>query len=356
MWNIIYRIVDLGETECQIGKTAKCKMKKNPFIYNAPVIRDDFFNREEVIGKILKETVNGPSQGNVWIYGKGKVGKTSLLKFIQYNAENYNKEILVYKDRDQESKKSKVVYIYSNCQGFKTTNDFYRNLYNSTTSFLKLKNEPHKSWYANFIMVLKYAYSKSYYIVFLLDEFDAFFQNLINTDPHESSAFLGKLNALTQGISEITFEQKVFGCVFSANCVMKYFLDLEDIKIAGSGLGYENIQFPWFTLEQTSQLSKFYLSHSPIKFDKKEIKFCYKLTKGYPYLTQKLFSIMYDKKRENKDNLKYLAAIKKEYEKEFDAIIKEFKNTKEQEGILENPLETVTDIGATVIKKIIQNE
>jgi polynucleotide 5'-kinase involved in rRNA processing len=59
------------------------KMPQNPFVYNAPVRGEDFFNREETIIEILKETVTGKSQGTVWVVGERQVGKTSLLRYLQ---------------------------------------------------------------------------------------------------------------------------------------------------------------------------------------------------------------------------------------------------------------------------------
>jgi len=51
----------------------------NPFVYNAPVRRADFFNREEVMHKVINQLL-GKAQGDVWLVGERQIGKTSLLQ------------------------------------------------------------------------------------------------------------------------------------------------------------------------------------------------------------------------------------------------------------------------------------
>jgi hypothetical protein len=46
------------------------KTSQNPFVYNAPVRGEDFFNREETIKTILTQTATGKSQGTVWVVGE----------------------------------------------------------------------------------------------------------------------------------------------------------------------------------------------------------------------------------------------------------------------------------------------
>ncbi|HLP48915.1 MAG TPA: hypothetical protein VK469_23445 [Candidatus Kapabacteria bacterium] len=58
----------------------KKNIPANPFIYNSPVRGADFYNRDVIIDRLLKETVTGKTLGNVWITGERQVGKTSLLR------------------------------------------------------------------------------------------------------------------------------------------------------------------------------------------------------------------------------------------------------------------------------------
>ncbi len=100
----------------------KSEIGKNSFIYNAPVRGIDFCNREEIIKKLLYETVTGRSKGNVWVTGERQVGKTSLLRYIQSKYENYDKKIKLYPTEENFS----VAFIYLNVQDTETRDDFFR--------------------------------------------------------------------------------------------------------------------------------------------------------------------------------------------------------------------------------------
>ena len=54
------------------------------------------------------------------------------------------------------------------------------------------------------------------------------------------------------------------------------------------------IALPFFTYDHIQELATKYLQHHSLSVSDQEVQFCYKMTNGYPYLVQKLFSIMYD--------------------------------------------------------------
>ncbi|MCP4344833.1 MAG: hypothetical protein GY795_04820 [Desulfobacterales bacterium] len=323
-------------------------MIQNPFIYNAPVRGEDFFNRKKIIEDLLKQTVTGKSQGNVWVIGGRQIGKTSLLRYIQNTYEDYNKKIQLYGTQEEFN----VAFIYTNCQNFKNDNDFYGNLYQSMKNYFDFKIEKGDDAYKDFINALHYVYSQFFYIVFLLDEFDAFIQNLIKTD---AAHFLGALNKLVNGISEIKNEPKVFGCIFTANHSIEELTT--DIEITGSGLIIESMELPLFSRDQVEELAMHYLAESPDFFSKQEIEFCYKMACGYPYFTQKLFSLMFDEENKNA-NGKYLSKVKKEYGKIFQATVKNWGGSKMPESTsdkIREVLKISSELGIKILKELIMN-
>ncbi|MCP5051048.1 MAG: ATP-binding protein, partial [bacterium] len=135
------------------------QIQENPFIYNAPVRSTDFSNREKIIEKLQRETVTGRSQGNVWVTGERQVGKTSLLRYIQYKYEHYYHKINLYPSEDYFN----VAIIYLNVQDTKDRIGFYRNLRQSLKDFFDFKIEALEDSYKNFIAALEYLYVKQKY-------------------------------------------------------------------------------------------------------------------------------------------------------------------------------------------------
>lgn len=294
------------------------KMSQTPFVYNAPVRGVDFFNREETIKRILRETVTGKSQGTVWVVGERQVGKTSLLRYIQSYYEDYPEKIELYGTKEPFT----VAFIYTNCQNFKTRSEFYGSLHQSLKNFFDFKIEYHDNAYKNFNDALQYVYSQKYYTIFLLDEFDALIQNMAKTDSDDAASFLAALNKLILGISELKDENKAFSCIFAANCTLEELV--KDLVILGSGLSCERIELSWFSAEEVALLATQYLSVNSDFFSKEEIEFCYKRTQGYPYFTQKLFSLMYEEKSKNPNNTEYLAKVETDFGQDIATKIKDW--------------------------------
>ncbi len=264
----------------------------NPFVYNSPVRGADFFNREKTTERILRETVQGKTQGNVWITGERQVGKTSLLRHIQNFNETNKQTVLPYGCNS----KLDVAFIYVNVQGCRHEEDFYNTLWHGMKDFFDFKVEPQDTAYFNFIDLIDKAYNKSkYYVVFLIDEFDAFIETMsLNEQKEEVIIFLARLNSLLQEVSEIKNNPKAFSCVFTANHDLNEMLTENGVDIRGSGLILEAITIKWFTEKQVGDLVKHYLKGSKVQLTEDDIKLCFKNTSGYPYFTQKYLSLMYD--------------------------------------------------------------
>jgi hypothetical protein len=291
----------------------------NPFVYNAPVRGTDFYNRDEIIDKLLQETVTGKSQGNVWVTGERQVGKTSLLRYIQAKFEHYDKKIKLYPIDEYFN----VAFIYLNVQDTKSRDDFYRNLRQSLKNFFDFKIETTDDAYGSFSDALKYLYfEQKYYIVFLVDEFDAFIEHLASDTPEQATSFLAEWNKLIQGLSEIKDEPKIFSCIFAANHTIEELLKENDIARRGSGLVVEYLALDLFTREQVEDLAQYYLKNNSIRFSPGDIDFCFKMTQGYPYFVQKLFSIIYEQKSQNPGSRSYLSKVKKEYGQVFEETIR----------------------------------
>ncbi len=317
----------------------------NPFIYNAPVRGGHFFNRDETLEKLLNETVTRVSQGNVWITGERQVGKTSLLRHIQAKYENQDQKVKLYgTDRFFDT-----AFIYLNAQDISSRDDFYRLLRHGLKNYFDFKIDPLQDPYESFIQVMTHLHlEQKTYIVFLLDEFDAYIENLAGEKTGTATAFLAEWNKIIQGISEIKNGPKVFGCIFAANNTVEELVKENNIKRRGSGLLVEAIELPWFSQEQVTYLAFHYLNRNTVSFSLQETEFCYKMTNGYPYFVQKLYSIMYDLKRKSPPFTDYLEGVEKVYGQTFSETVKAWGGA----SIPARTLEKIKTLSGDVFKQV----
>ncbi len=265
----------------------------NPFIYNFPVLNTDFYDRKTLIKNVLTETILGKTQGDVWITGERKTGKTSFLNYLLNNYDNYvGKEIKVY----GSNQKFKPLFCLANVQYCKCEDEFYNELWQSIKNDLDFKIKRAPSAEENFINAIQFAYNNKFFPVFLVDEFDAFLEVLAIEEPKLVRHFVNKLNSFLTNILDVS--HKVFSCIFTSN---HDFIDLNskyDLQITGSGIIAEIYEIEWFTETQLKGLAKHYLKNNEIQFSDDELSTIYKYTKGYPYFTQKILSQLYDLKEE----------------------------------------------------------
>lgn len=305
------------------GSREEKKILANPFIYNSPVRGADFYNRDQIINKLLKETVTGKTLGNVWITGERQVGKTSLLRYIQSAYEDNNVKVRLYGGKEDDY--FSVAFVYLNVQDNKSRDDFFNNLQQSLKSFFDFKLESREEdAKKNFLNSLEYLHAKrNYYIVFLLDEFDALIETLAASDRESASSLLAELNTLTEGNSS-AFKKgiKTFSCVFAANHTTHDLLKEDIVRRIGSGLITQNLKLDWFTESQVAELAQHYLKKSTIQLTEEEINFCFKITQGYPYFVQVLFSIIYEHKARGTLSKDLFKIIKKEYGETFAETVK----------------------------------
>jgi len=292
-------------------------MRRNPFIYNQPVKGEDFFNREEEVEKIVNEVVFGKSQGSVWITGERQVGKTSLLQYIQLTYADFNHKMTLY----GTEKEFGVAFVFANVQYCKTEREFYEALGVGLNNYFDVKIPYTSDFFGEVIKELHE--TKNIFVIFLIDEFDAFIQNLAAESPKEAQLFLSRLAAKLQGIPEMNYA-KPFSFVFTANHNIQELMEECDLEQTGSGLIVESIELSWFSRKDIEELAKHYLSNEDevISFEQKEIDFCYQITQGYPYFTQKLLALMYNKKQDSLNEREFFKQVKEECGKDFIITIK----------------------------------
>jgi hypothetical protein len=300
--------------------TTEQEAEENPFVFGKPVRISDFYNRDEIIRLLLEKAVDGKMQKDVWITGERQVGKTSLLRFIQSKYENINKKVKLYVTDEQLD----AAFIYLNVQDTKTREDFYQNLRQSLKNVFDFKIESLDDAFSNFIDALKYLYlQQKYYIVFLVDEFDAFIQNMAANKPQDAPIFISELNKLLeQGVHALNGKLKIFSCIFAANRTIEDILNEAHIDARGSGLMVDEIELPWFNKEQVDGLANQYLKNYSIQFSNRETDFCFKMTWGYPYFVQQLYHIMFRQKLIDSNPKHFLSKVEEEYGKDFNETVK----------------------------------
>ncbi|MGR3317993.1 MAG: hypothetical protein ACUZ8O_05885 [Candidatus Anammoxibacter sp.] len=286
-----------------------------PFTYNQPVKGEDFYNREEVVKDILKETALGKTQGNVWITGERQVGKTSLLQHIQLSYADYKERIKLY----GTGQEYKIAFIFANVQGYHTETAFYNALEDGIRNYFDYKLPNSENYFQD---VVKYLYKEqNIFTIFLVDEFDAFIQNVAAISKKDAEQFLTNLASTLQGVSWLN-NAKPFSFVFTSNNTIHELMEMCELKPRGSGLIIESKELMWFTKDQVTELAKHCLKDNEYCFDTDAINFCYKNAQGYPYFTQKLFSIMYDLRDKYDNKKKFLKEVKLLYGKEFAFTVK----------------------------------
>lgn len=334
-------------------------MSQNPFIYFEPVKGSDFSNRERNIEEISKITFKSKQQGNVWVVGERQVGKTSLLQSIERLYQDDLPIIELY----GTGQEFKVLFLYFNCQIIRDDNGFYQNLTQCFANHFDFKIEEKDKPYDNFINWLRNIYEKRYYIIFLLDEFDAFIEKIARRSADDAAHFLESFNALKQNIPGWKDKRKAFGIVCASNCTPGELT--ENLDLAGSGLTFiQEIELANFSDKQVFQLANQYLEGNQIQFSESEIQFCYQMTHGYPLFTQHLFSIMYEEKRKNQDRSTqdFLKVVKNEYGKAFKKTVEDWEKQKKLthrtklkiKDILKDIKGDIKDISFAVITRIIE--
>jgi hypothetical protein len=324
----------------------------NPFIYNTPVHGADFINREELINDLLVETLWKKDKGNIWLTGLRKTGKTSLLGFILSKYGISKNTIPVY----GKNYNFKYVILYTNVQDCDTKEKFYQNLEHTVKNYFDFKFKKPADPLNAFIESIEHAFKNNYYLLFLVDEFDAFLQNLINKNHAKTISFLGELNKLAGSQDDLIKSPKVFSCIFTANNSYTDILKQINVSQVGAGSGLITIgkELSPFTKEQVAQLARQYLKGSTIRFSKKEMDYCFELTDGYPYFVQRLFFIMFEFKKDKTKNDKLRQYIKDKFTEICNETILSWGSEKTPSPTLKKFLDFAKYLGDKTFDKFIQ--
>jgi hypothetical protein len=235
--------------------------------------------------------------------------------------ENYSEKVKPYGC----DKSFNVAFIFANVQGCTEEESFYATLWQSLKDYFDFKLTKAATCYEDFINAVNLIYNtKNYYVIFLIDEFDAFVETISFKKPQSATKFLSKLSSLLQEVDEVNGGSKAFSCVFTANRDIKELLNENHIDNRGSGLIVEAVSLKWFTRKQVSELADLYLCDNKIKFSAKEIDLCFGATQGYPYFTQKMLSLMYEAKKNVLSEKEYITLVKDEFGEMFKETIEDW--------------------------------
>ncbi|MCP4217221.1 MAG: AAA family ATPase [bacterium] len=327
---------------------------ENPYIYNIPVQGSDFIGRRKTIDKLLRETVLGRTQGNVWLTGEKKMGKTSLLKNIENQYANFDHKIKPYGFEGELD----VAFLYLNLETIgpyqapsllnlqlpiNYENIFFSKLRESLEARFNFQVENNEGNLHGFVKTMQSVLlNAKYYIVFLLDGFDIFLENFETNE--QLISFLNAQTRLFLGGSRLP-GVKPFSCLFASQLTYKEVLKKNGIPKAGPGLATEYIELPPFSNQEVKQVADFYLKDNPVEFSKKDIDLCYELTGGHPYFVQKFFSIIYEQRTRN--TVDYLPAALKDYT----AAFKETLAGWDYPNVNERTRETLKNLEQAVLNK-----
>lgn len=287
----------------------------NPFVYNQPVKGVDFFNRENEVEEIMKTVVLGKSQGNMWITGERQVGKTSLLQYIQLAYVDYKQKIKLY----GTEKEFNVAFVFANVQYCDTEDGFYSALEIGLRNYFDIKILNSEN---SFFQIIEDLYeSKKIFIVFLIDAFDALIQKMAAVSLKNTHKFLSDLATVIQGMPAMDYA-KPFSCIFTADHTLDDLMTECELQQQGPGVIAESMELNWFSKEQVLLLAEHYLKNTEVRFTQEEMDFCYKITAGYPYFTQKLLALMYDKRNDYKNKNEFFATVRVKYGNDFISTLK----------------------------------
>lgn len=257
----------------------------SPFIYNRSVTGKKFYDREEIIENILYYTFRSANLGNIWLLGERQVGKSSILREIAQRFEFINFTTIEGKH---------VKFVYLNCQTVTNldVNKFYNLLGSRINEFLELKIRKFENDYEYLMQIGRFINEKNCYLVLLLDEFDALISKLLEEGSGKLATFLANFRTFINGEEYVNSSDKFISVVAASNeRYEELTAGLE--KHYGSPLNWKVEEIEWFNETQVKGLANKYLNELDVNYLERDISFCYKLTKGYPVLVQKVLDSIF---------------------------------------------------------------
>lgn len=275
----------------------------SPFIFNNPVTGETFFNRENVLEDMLNYLFRRRDRGNIWLLGQRQSGKTSILKHLE---TEFNKI------KHKTNKGQLVKFIYFDCQAVSNKALLFDEIASKIGLNLDLS---HKSTIRvasdYFTSVFKQILEKNYYIILLLDEFDALLDYHGNRDERIKAENVVKdIRVRINGIPKLPRQPKLISAVFASD---RRYKDLASHFKIGSPLNYFEIELEWFDDTQIEKLIQQYLPNDYSIFNHNDIHLCFQLSQGHPKLVQKVLDLIYCQKMAGKMDKKVIKEDTKEF-------------------------------------------
>jgi Cdc6-like AAA superfamily ATPase len=275
----------------------------SPFIFNNPVNGENFFDRENVLEDMLNYLFRRRDRGNIWLLGQRQSGKTSILKHLE---TEFNKI------KHKTNKGQLVKFIYFDCQAVSNKALLFDEIASKIGLNLDLS---HKSTIRvasdYFTSVFKQILEKNYYIILLLDEFDALLDYHGNRDERIKAENVVKdIRVRINGIPKLPRQPKLISAVFASD---RRYKDLASHFKIGSPLNYFEIELEWFDDTQIEKLIQQYLPNDYSIFNHNDIHLCFQLSQGHPKLVQKVLDLIYCQKMAGKMDKKVIKEDTKEF-------------------------------------------
>ena len=288
---------------------------QNPFVTNSPVRGQDFFGRKKTISDIILFLKN-KHQINFLIYGQRRIGKTTLLKKIQYTAQSLQLAHPVYFNVQDKSRTPlpqllleivdgiyskldlKLVVNQEDFHGSKAVHYFKEYFFPTVMDKID-KNQPNQVLLLLFDEFDVLAGSKD------IKDIDDSSVNINHIRTFASKSFIPFIVRLSQEIQEKKYPVKFIFAVGS------HYKDLElkrlrQLKKFGPGK-----EISYFTKKEMENLLKT-LSDKYIPFEQEAIDGIYALTSGHPYFTQCLAKASFSEAEKNKRDRITLDMVKQQ--------------------------------------------
>lgn len=233
---------------------------ENPFVAGQPVFGQNFIDRYDVVKKIEYFLISKKKHSFI-IFGQRRIGKTSLLRHIDF----------IYRNN------SNFITSYINLQNFIDQDAIllWQTIKKQIIDDIGIKNNFQNTKLIDFLIEVSQIINKT--IIILFDEFDAMY-NYENAKRDATKAQYKLFYSLLKHISQKELPIKIIFAISPGfkNAETQYYS-----KLIGLGTKF-NLNF--FQPIRTEELLK--LAEPKLFFTQKAVKYIYYLTAGHPFYTQ----------------------------------------------------------------------
>ncbi len=282
----------------------------SPFIVGGSVVGshipiERFINREKGIQTTISQLF-GPGRGSIAISGERRIGKTSLLHYLNTGKVFENEKYTRAFER-LGINLEKVLMTFVDCEGIDSFTEFWQLVFTrfkidpKSDSFPQtIKSEMKRLLskkqisYTDILPFLHKCRQQEYYVILLVDEFDW----LIREENYESLQKTRKFLYALRNLMNQDILRGYFSMVIATRLPLDYSLKNVEKEL---GSPFHNI-FLSLTLEpfkneDIAELFSIYVKELDIQESEKiskKIDLCYRLSGGYPYLFQMAGNILFN--------------------------------------------------------------